>query len=96
MKHPAFADERELRYIGGATNNELRFRGAAGRVVPYTPVGLLDRTKPYDQADEKLPIQEVVCGPGCRPGTVDVVRRALKSFGYSDVAVAKSGIPFIG
>ena len=97
MKHPAFRDEREVRYVGGATDGTVMFRAAGGRVIPYTPVGLLSGSaKTNRSADEVFPLKSIVCGPGCRPGTVDVVRRALSSFGYTDVDVSTSAVPYMG
>jgi hypothetical protein len=97
MKHPAFSDEREVRYVGGATDGTVMFRAAGGRVIPYTPVGLLGGTDKTDRdSDEAFPLKSIICGPGCRPGTTDVVRRALSSFGYTNVEVSASTVPYIG
>lgn len=93
VKHPAFSDEREVRYIGGASNNQVRFRTAGGRIVPYTTVAALDRQDTPDEPDRQFPLLEVMCGPGCRPGTTDIVARALEHHGFADVRVKTSDAP---
>lgn len=93
VKHSAFADERELRYIGGASNNEVRFRTSNGRIVPYTTVAALESLSSRDEPDRQFPIVEILCGPGCRPGTDDIVRRALKHHGFKDVKIRFSEAP---
>jgi hypothetical protein len=96
MKHPAFVDEREVRYVGGATDQQVRFRTAGGRVIPYTVLGLLDPSKQVNQEDASFPLTAITCGPGCRPGTADIVKRLLRSHGYDHVPVITSSIPYLG
>ena len=96
MKHPAFVDEREVRYVGGATDQQVRFRTAGGRVIPYTILGLLDPSKPINQDDARFPLTAITCGPGCRSGTADIVKRLLTSRGYDHVPVIVSSIPYLG
>lgn len=87
LKHPAFADEREVRFVHNAGPGEVHFRSAVGRIMPYAEL---------HAGVNGLPIFEVVCGPGCRPGTTGVVRRLLDAHGMSGASVRQSSIPFAG
>jgi len=44
-------------------------------------VGPLEDT-PANEPDRKFPLVEIVCGPGSRTGTVDIVKRALNHYGF--------------
>lgn len=98
MKHPAFADEREVRYIGGATNDQVHFRSTSGRVVPFTKVGRLGATRGpgINESDAPFPVFEIICGPSCRPGTIQIAKRLLASQGIENIEVRQSEIPFVG
>lgn len=89
LKHSAFADEREVRYVASRYEGELpKFRTARGRLIPYLPIG-----EPPKQA---LAVTEVVCGPTSRPGTEQAVRTLLLSAGLSGVVVSTSSVPYLG
>jgi len=98
VKHPAFSDEREVRYIGGATDSQVKFRATNGRIVPYTIVGKIESSgpNPTDQLDAPFPLAEVVCGPGCRPGTIEIVQRLMQANGRKAIQVIESAAPFVG
>ncbi|MCI2958662.1 DUF2971 domain-containing protein [Agromyces atrinae] len=99
LKPPAYADEREIRFIAGVEQAaDVQFREAAGRIVPYISVSQFrSEKKGSDQVPVPLlPIRSVTCGPTCRQGTDDVVRRLLRSHGYGDLPVQQSTIPYVG
>jgi 3-hydroxyacyl-CoA dehydrogenase len=50
---------------------------------------------PANEPDRKFPLVEVVCGPGSRTGTVDIVKRALNHYGFDDVTVKQSDAPLM-
>ena len=98
MKHPAFADEREARFIGGSADAGVAYRAANGRIVPYAPIGVFainDQGHVLEQ-EQPFPIVKILCGPGCRDGTPSIVRRFLESEGFDGVEVSASVLPFTG
>ena len=98
MKHPAFADEREARFIGGSADASVAYRAVNGRIVPYAPIGVFatnDQGHVLEQ-EQPFPIVEILCGPGCRDGTPSIVRRVLESEGFDRVEVSASVLPFTG
>lgn len=94
MKHPAFSDEREVRFItslpvGGTESFRCGRRG----MVPY--VKLARRSDKPSEA--KLPLTKVVVGPTNadeQPLVVDSVRRLLDVHGYQSTKVTASFVPF--
>ncbi|WP_166789102.1 DUF2971 domain-containing protein [Cryobacterium sp. TMT1-21] len=98
MKHPAFADEREARFIGGSADAGVAYRAANGRIVPYAPIGVFSTNDQGHALEEEhpFPIVKILCGPGCRDGTASIVRRFLESEGFDRVEVSASVLPFTG
>lgn len=101
MKHPAFVDEREVRYICGRSGSPPKFRASGGRLIPYVEIARdphpheSRRTQPEGVPEPKtLPIKEIVCGPDVRRGTPLLVESMLSSFGYEGVEVRTSDIPY--
>jgi hypothetical protein len=92
FKHPAFAAEREVRYLAATEGSEPfeHFRVTPdGRIVPYV---VLDTRLSLGAG--VLPIREVVCGPSSDPNAQESVGRLLRARGYSDVEVRVSAVPF--
>jgi len=94
-KHPKFAEEREWRVIAfpflhGAPEQYskpelVKFRVGRHSLVPYIE---LRSSKP------KLPISEIICGPGGhRSLTAKAVRLLLKSTGFENIIVRNSEVP---
>lgn len=92
FKHPAFLDEREIRFVVTIRDSpRVHYRQASGRLVPYVVLHSNDRQQPSQQ---RLPIASIRAAPTVRNETTLVVTDMLRSFGYEDVKVDKSSIPF--
>ncbi|WP_417234752.1 DUF2971 domain-containing protein [Arthrobacter sp.] len=93
LKHPAFQDEREVRFVIVRTDSpQVRFRHSDNRIIPYALLhgGLAEDTH---EKSGTLPIVSVKCGPGVRPETPQVVAEMLKNNGYDGVSISSSNIP---
>lgn len=100
IKHPAFLDEREVRFIAArAFNVPEEFRTGAYGIIPYVSLGAGPHSAPsfIDGRDKsQLPIEGVVCGPtneSERPYVEQSVRRLLSTRGY-EVPVTTSKVPY--
>lgn len=109
-KDPAFASEREVRFIytahdysqdGGSLSwypehPAPRFRERAGRLIPYlTSSNLKFSNMDRIREAEKLPIRSVRIGPTAEPALVQRgIRRLLDTHGHQDAIVAISTSPF--
>lgn len=94
LKHRAFADEREVRYIAALPPGESpKFRATAGRLIPYVQVGRAPM-RPDGSPNGQL-VAEIVLGPNVRPGTAEVVKRLLDAHGLNHVELRSSEIPFL-
>ena len=100
FKHPAFADEREIRYIAGRQSFlQERHRPGAYGLVPYVelraaPSGAYGAT---DQKTATLPLVSAWAGPtpqGERESARDALRRAMDAYGYQGIAIDASTIPY--
>jgi hypothetical protein len=94
FKHPAFAEEREVRlqiYHGPdvMTPNILQFRSGAMGVTPYIEISL------KDSGTEKMTMmREVIVGPQhSQEEARRAVRQLLTCYGLKDVEVRPSKIP---
>jgi hypothetical protein len=97
-KHAGFEEEREWRIVipskmgmgTGAITKPHDFRTGGKYVAPYVNVKL-------SRPDEPVPLTEVICAPGDRDGVaLDGVRALLDLYGYKDIPVRHSKIPFRG
>lgn len=99
FKNHGFSDEREIRMVHTESPRMAerlphalapeRFRASNGLIVPYVTTRDLHEKHP-----ERLPIREVVIGPGPKAGTLmSGVKRALAAGGY-DVPVRVSGVTY--
>lgn len=98
LKHPAFADEREVRHVEGTIGGEVRFRATGRGIVPYVEMRAVEliRWNGVSLAGDeitRLPIHEVAVGPGAGPSACASLQRYLASHGYGDVNVRMSSIP---
>jgi hypothetical protein len=95
MKHDAFRDEREVRFITGRSEAEkglVRYRGVNGRLTPYLAVAAIPNAAPKGSAIG-LPIDAIVCGPGVSAAGVEIAREMVTlSAGYP--RVSSSLIPY--
>jgi len=109
-KDPAFASEREVRFIYTAHDFSQdgtsrswypehpapHFRERAGRIIPY----LKSRNLEFSNMDRirevgKLPIRSVRIGPTAEPALIQRgVRRLLDTNGHQDATVTLSASPF--
>lgn len=99
FKNAGFADERELRMIHSEDTELLarfpidpapdRVRASGGLLVPYATTRDIHRDHP-----ERLPIREVIVGPGPQSELLrQGVERALRANGY-DAPVVVSGVTY--
>ncbi len=92
IKHPAFAEEREWRFVSrNLTSEELKhrvqFRDGATSVIPYLSLCTAN--------DEQLPLNGIAVGP--TPfvrQSMEALRTFLSAAGRSDIPVSDSGVPF--
>lgn len=92
LKHPAFKDEREIRFVMTLRDSpQVHYRQASGRLVPYV---VLHSNAGQHPKEQRLPIVSVRSAPTVRAETSLVVTELLRSLGYDDVEVDKSTIPF--
>ena len=97
FKDPAFQEEREWRAIYYEKDEELiktKYRAKSDRIVDYKEFVL----NPYYEKkyNKKLPICEIICGPGIdNPATIEVIKKLLKDNDYKrKVNIKNSTIPF--
>lgn len=99
FKNAGFADEREIRMVHsenaawvdglGVAPAPERFRASNGLIVPYVTTRDLHRDHP-----DRLPLREVVIGPGPKAQSlVSGVQRVLSANGY-DIPVRISGVSY--
>lgn len=94
LKHPAFADEREVRYIAALPNRmKPKFRTAGGHLIPY--VELKRAQMRFDAKENGRFIEKIYLGPNVRSGTAEVVERLVDSCGLRDIGLIPSEIPYL-
>lgn len=105
-KHPAFADEHEMRFAYTEHSEVIesfdlerakkRFRRANGFLAPYTTVEDIRLTNPNQILKrQRYPLTEVMVGPHPRAElTALSIRQFLDAHGYSDVPVSQSAAPY--
>ena len=90
LKDPHFASEREwraVRDIDSVAKDELFFDSSSGALRPYVRL--------FESGDSKLPITEVVVQSARHDErAVKAVSLLLARYGYDDVTVAESEVPF--
>jgi hypothetical protein len=92
IKHPAFAEEREWRFVSkNLSSDELkkrvRFREGASSVIPYLALCAGE--------GEQLPLNGIAVGPTpFVQHSMEAVRTLLSAAGRSDIPVLDSGVPF--
>ncbi len=105
FKHPSYAEESELRLMltryrdqakpGQAPKDyevPVKFRARNAQIVPYldTPLNPAELKR-----ERRLPLKEVVVGPGVsNAANLHSVGAFLKSVGYDNVVVRASTVPF--
>lgn len=94
-KHLGFAVEDEVRFVTATQDKSLiRYRNRGGNLVPYIPLRAMESSGGV-QEFFKLPILGVICAPGVSDEMVDNVRGLLNFYGYDEVNVTKSQIPYV-
>lgn len=109
-KDPAFASEREVRFIYTAhdfsqdrassswhpEHPSPHFRERAGRVIPYLTSSKLEFSNMDGiRETEKLPIRSVRIGPTAEPALIQRgIRRLLDAHGHREATVTLSTSPF--
>jgi hypothetical protein len=92
IKHPAFAEEREWRFVSKNLSSEelkqrVQFREGASSVIPYLSVCAVD--------GEQLPLNGIAVGPTpFVQQSMEALRTFLAAAGRSDIPVSDSGVPF--
>ena len=93
FKHPAFAEEREWRLvIQDPEASHLRFRAGHANIRPYIELSPVMT----DGSTKRFPLQKVFYGPTLRDDEVlvETIQMMLQQFGYGNVPVEPSGIPY--
>ena len=89
FKHSGFAEEREWRaVVFGHNNDNIQFETSNGILKPYIELvtgGL------HEDGHRRLPIKEIVVGPAT---SIKAVNLLMTKYGYEDVSVRESGIPY--
>lgn len=99
FKDPSYKEEQESRIVfthskSDAFHSEtpLQFRARGGDIVPYMPVALHERL--LREPDPKLPIKEIVSGPGVDyERNYNSLKQLLGENGYEGVEIVRSVIP---
>ncbi|MCE6966068.1 DUF2971 domain-containing protein [Enterobacter sp. MW07] len=89
FKHDGFKEEKEYRFIYTPFDKvpDIKFRISGDRLVPYITPSVCEGVK--------LPIKKIIIGPSkATEDVVSGVRFFLKHFGYQDVDVVLSQIPY--
>lgn len=100
LKHPAFSDEREVRYITTRQHwTEEHHRAGVYGLVPYVELrrGVGDEYRATATTTEPLPVVSVHVGPtpaAEREGARDAAARLLKTYGHVGAGVHVSNIPY--
>ena len=81
LKHPAFKDEREVRYVCAISEQEthaVSYRAVGNRAVSYLPVACIPEVAQLGQP-LGLQIDEVKCAPGVSLNDVEIIRDCVSS-----------------
>lgn len=90
-KDPAFAHEREVRFIADRVSpSERDYRAIGGRIVPFIRLASPQR----DRLGAPLPVDQILCGPTTPLDTERAVRSMLETFGHTAATVERSPIRF--
>ncbi|MCA0215962.1 MAG: DUF2971 domain-containing protein [Actinobacteria bacterium] len=97
LKHPAFVDEREVRFVCGKkyAGNVENYRVRDGRLVPYVGVAANrdGDSKWASDGSEPLPLVKVRYGPSSESRGLQVATDLLERNGYDSLEVRQSRIP---
>ena len=103
LKHPSFADEREIRMIHVENPKwtspfqpaPFRFRVSRGILQPFaTSRDIAALLGPPNTYPDKLPISEVMIGPGPHSKTLERgIRQLLNANGYNSIPIRNSSAP---
>ncbi|HBI3000905.1 TPA: hypothetical protein K0P24_004236, partial [Citrobacter farmeri] len=91
FKNDGFSEENEYRFIFSpdAEMMDVKFRVNANGLIPYISVGMKGKAK--------LPIQKIIIGPAKDPDfIVNGIKMLLLKFGYENVAIEISKVPYRG
>lgn len=95
MKHQAFSDEREARFVVALLPHQRpHFRVSGNRILPYVPLKV--RPGSVKQVSGPPLLKAVVLGPNVDARTESVVRQLLQAEGFGAARVSHSEVPFIG
>jgi hypothetical protein len=88
FKHPGFHEELEWRIIARQPQVPIKFRANASYLAPYIELPLL--------GDGLSSLREVIIGPNPNQSRCALsVEMALKSYGFDNVEVKTSTLPFV-
>lgn len=96
MKHPAYAEESEIRHFPPSFGGErMRFRTRGFDVVAYAPLISQQSRGPDLSERAPLAIREVVCGPALPARSLYNIRALLNANELESVPVTHSMIPYV-
>jgi hypothetical protein len=98
LKHPKYKEEDEIRLHINRDDKDadhirsVRFRTRGNEIIPYVPtITTFDELSP----DLRLPIREVIVGPGLHYGkTSHALELLFRQNGIDNIEVKRSNIPF--
>jgi hypothetical protein len=95
LKHSAFEEEQEWRYVFPVFAKmpnppELKFRARPGALVPYIEFPLIG-----DEPNKNFLLKEIILGPGSEDAlAINSTRAFLDSVGLKDVSISRSRVPY--
>ena len=105
FKHPAYREEREVRLLVRRSQKiedrikdavrfgKVHYRSSSAEVIPFVKIGM---SFSKDEPAPLLPLRRIVVGPGVRFNqNKEALEQMLEDFGYEDVEVAPSRVPFV-
>jgi hypothetical protein len=96
LKHLGFEEESEVRYIAGRSKSvNQKYRTGTSGTKGYIELKGIKADAETGTTIGKLPIVEIKCGPGFSTEDQPLIEDLLIAYGYDNVKVTHSRIPFI-
>jgi len=93
FKHPGFKEEKEWRLVHVAdADSDIQFDAKGGLLKPYVTLSCKHRD---GSGSGRLPLKEVIVGAGVfSVQGIKSVELLLRKYGYTEVEVRRSAVPF--
>jgi hypothetical protein len=97
LKHPAFKAEHEVRFVmTRLEETPVEYREHNSRIIPYIRLIATEPDLDGNIIQRNLPIKSVTCGPGVDKREIKYLKSMLDAYGYSDVLIRPSKVPYLG